>query len=86
MAEDIYKFALDQSIVFASATNYGLSFFQNLLANVVQINYIYKAIVNAETKTMNTTAIYYNVGKICNIIFDVPPIDDYDSTVIFPNY
>jgi len=53
---------------------------------VVEINYIYKAIVNAETKTMNTTAIYLNVGKICNIILDVPPIDDYDSTVIFPNY
>ena len=41
MVENLYDYAEDELVVFASITNYGLSFFQNLLANVVNINYIY---------------------------------------------
>ena len=84
MVEDIKDYGIDQSFIFASAANYGLSFFQNMLANVVNINYIYNSIVLAETKTQNMTSIYYNVGKICNIILDIPPIDDYEDIPDFP--
>ncbi len=61
-------------VIFASITNFRLSFFQNLLANVVNINYIYEAIVKAGADG-NDTSMYYNAGLIANIALEIPAIE-----------
>lgn len=89
MTEGLYVYAKQQMVIFASITNFGLSFFQNLLANVVNINYIYESIVQAQTD-MNDTAIYYNAGLIANIVLEIPSIEtaarDWELPVSEPDH
>lgn len=75
MAEDMYKYGLTESNEFPSPSDYFMSFFQNILANLVNINYIYQEIVSDETKHQNSTDLFFNIGRILNIILIVKPMD-----------
>lgn len=68
--EGIFDYVQYQSEAYANPSNYMMAFFQNILANVMQINYIYQDI-QKDTKTENQTDLFFNIGRILRIILIV---------------
>lgn len=50
MIEDLQAFVESQMVEFASVSNYFMSLFQNIMANIVEVMYIYKDIVKDQGK------------------------------------
>ncbi len=84
-----YKYGLAEKVIFPTSSDYFLAFFQNLLANILNINYIYQKLLTDTTTTpVNSTDVYYETGKILYLLFDVQPIttealyaEEYDAYV-----
>lgn len=72
--QGFYYFYYDQADAYEDAAAFFISFFQNILANVLNINTIYQAMQADLTKTKNITDVYFQAGRIAHIIFDIKPV------------
>lgn len=72
--QGFYYFYYNQKDSYRDAAAFFISFFQNILANVLNINTIYQAMEAAISKTGNITDVYYQSGKIVRIVLDITPV------------
>ena len=60
--------------VFPTVTDWVLGFLQNLLGNVVSFQRIYDKVV-AAVQTDNTPEVFYQVGRLLQLLLDFKPIE-----------
>lgn len=60
--------------LFGSSTDWVIGFIQNLLANVISFQRIYERI-NSAIRDKNEREIYYQFGRIMNLLLDFYPIE-----------
>ena len=84
--QGFYNFYYDQKDSYRDTAAFFISFFQNLLANVLNINTIYQAMEAAISKTGNITDVYYQAGKIVRIVLDITPVIAMEDMVEIDDY
>ena len=73
-AYDVFFFYYLKSTGFKDPMDYLSAFLQNLIGNIISFNSIYQAI-NVANSANKTADVYFNLGRLAFLIFDVKPID-----------
>lgn len=74
MTSDFYAYYEEQVALFTTMSSYGLAMFQHVVANIITLSMIYQNILTDTTVTYNTTDVWYQMGKVFQIMLTVPPI------------
>jgi hypothetical protein len=72
--ENLYFYYQNKKLLFATLTDYFLAFFQNLLANVLNIYSVYGQLKTDSTTTPNRTDVFYQTGRLMIMLLDFEPL------------